>query len=35
LKEQKMYHPGYEEKIYTKDAIEAGNKQMEKEATNK
>jgi len=28
LKEQNMYHPGYQEKLYTKEAIEAGDKQM-------
>ncbi len=32
LKEQGMYHRGYENKLYTEDAIKAGNAQMEKEA---
>ena len=34
LKEQGMYHIGYENKLYTEDAIKAGNAQMEKEAKN-
>lgn len=35
LKEQGMYHRGYEELLYTKEALDAGNKQMEREATKK
>jgi len=35
LKEQGMYHKGYAEKLYTKEAIEAGDKQMDAEATGR
>jgi hypothetical protein len=35
LKEQGMYHKGYEKKLYTEDAIKAGNAQMEKEVLKK
>jgi hypothetical protein len=31
LKEQKMYHRDYEKKLYTPEAIKAGNEQMAKE----
>ena len=33
LKEQNMYHQNYETKLYTKEAIDAGNKQALKEAS--
>ncbi len=35
LREQKMYHRGYQEKLYTKDAIKVGDAQMESEATRR
>ncbi len=31
LKEQGMYHPGYEKKLYTPEALDAGNNQLNKE----
>jgi RHS repeat-associated protein len=33
LKEQNMYHRDYEKKLYTEEALKAGNEQMTKEAT--
>jgi RHS repeat-associated protein len=35
LKEQNMYHRDYEQKLYTKEALDVGNKQMEREQLNK
>lgn len=35
LKEQGMYERGYEKKLYTEDALKAGNEQMKKDANNK
>lgn len=35
LKEQGMLHRGYQEKLYTKEALEAGDKQMFREADGK
>ena len=35
LKEQGMYHKDYEKKLYTEEALKAGNAQMAKEAANK
>jgi hypothetical protein len=35
LKEQGMYHRDYEKKLYTKEALDAGNEKMEKDATDK
>lgn len=35
LKEQGMYHRDYQSKLYTKEAIEAGDAQSMKEATSK
>jgi hypothetical protein len=35
LQEQGMYEKGYENKLYTKEALDAGNAKMEKDATNK
>jgi len=31
LKEQAMYHRDYEKKLYTEEALDAGNKQMHAE----
>ena len=35
LKEQNMWHRDYEKKLYTQEALDASNKQMDKEIMNK
>lgn len=35
LKEQGMYHNDYEKKLYTEEALKAGNEQLAKESANK